>query len=67
MQVLYRSPINLTANNGVNVKVLKKGRSQKGWAKEFNCTGVGNGARGCDAKLLVEFNDLFITASTPSS
>lgn len=45
------------------MKVLKKGRKQKGWSKEYNCTGKGNGNGGCGAKLLVEQADLFITSS----
>ncbi|MDO8599240.1 MAG: hypothetical protein Q7S02_03975 [bacterium] len=43
------------------MKVVKKGRPQKGWAKEFTCTGKGNGDGGCSAKLLVERDDLFHT------
>lgn len=43
------------------MKVIKKGRTQKGWAKEFACTGEGNGGGGCKAKLLVEEGDLFTT------
>lgn len=45
------------------MKILKKGRAQKGWAKEFDCTGSGNGGSGCGAKLLVEQDDVFRTAS----
>ena len=44
------------------MKVLEKGRSQKGWAKEFVCTGLGNGGGGCGAKLLVEQDDLYKTS-----
>lgn len=43
------------------MKVIKKGRAQKGWAKEYACTGSGNGGGGCGAKLLVEEGDLFMT------
>jgi len=43
------------------VKVLEKGRKQKGWAKEFTCTGAGNGGGGCEALLLVEKGDLYHT------
>jgi hypothetical protein len=43
------------------MNVLKKGRSQKGWAKEFSCTGNGNNGGGCGALLLVEEPDLFHT------
>lgn len=50
--------------NGFVMKVLKKGREQKGWAKEYECTGVGNGMGGCGAVLLVEQDDLFRTCSS---
>jgi hypothetical protein len=43
------------------MKVLEKGRPQKGWAKEFTCTGAGNGNGGCGAKLLVEQDDVYNT------
>jgi hypothetical protein len=43
------------------MKVLKPGRAQKGWAKEYECTGKGNGNGGCGALLLVEQGDLFHT------
>ena len=43
------------------MKVIKKGRPQKGWAKECTCTGSGNGGGGCGAVLLVEEDDLFRT------
>jgi hypothetical protein len=43
------------------MKVLEKGRPQKGWAKEFRCTGKGNGEGGCGAMLLVEQGDVFRT------
>lgn len=45
------------------MKVLKKGRPQKGWAKKSKCTGAGNGNGGCGAKLLIEEGDLFFTYS----
>ncbi|MBI4142538.1 hypothetical protein HY480_01540 [Candidatus Uhrbacteria bacterium] len=45
------------------MKVVKKGRPQKGWAKEFTCTGDGNRGGGCGARLLVEKDDLFRTES----
>jgi hypothetical protein len=45
------------------MKVLAKGRPQKGWSKECNCLGSGNGGGGCNALLLVEQGDLFITQS----
>jgi hypothetical protein len=43
------------------MKVLKKGRKQKGWSVEKTCTGKGNGLGGCGALLLVEENDLYET------
>lgn len=45
------------------MRVLKKGRPQKGWATEAKCTGGGNGNGGCGALLLVEEGDLFETSS----
>ena len=45
------------------MKVIKEGRKQKGWAKEFTCTGKGNSGGGCGAKLLVEYDDLYYTYS----
>jgi hypothetical protein len=45
------------------MKVIKKGRAQKGWAKEKTCTGDGNGDGGCGAVLLVEESDLGRTQS----
>jgi hypothetical protein len=45
------------------MKVIKKGRAQKGWAKEYECTGMGNGGGGCGAILLVEEADLYRTSS----
>ena len=36
------------------MKVLKKGNGQKGWTKEFTCSGAGNGNGGCGAELLVD-------------
>ena len=46
------------------MKVIKKGREQKGWAEEFTCTGKGNDDGGCGAVLLVEEDDIFITHSS---
>jgi hypothetical protein len=45
------------------MKVLKPGRPQAGWSKEFKCTGGGNGGGGCGAKLLVSEYDLYQTES----
>ena len=45
------------------MKVLKEGREQRGWSKEADCTGAGNGNGGCGAKLLVEEGDLYETRS----
>lgn len=44
------------------MKVIKKGRQQKGWAKQITCTGKGNGRGGCGAVLLIEEPDLFQTS-----
>ena len=41
------------------MKVLKKGRKQKGWSIKETCTGYGNGLGGCGAKLLVEEADIY--------
>ena len=46
------------------MRVLERGRNQKGWAEEYFCTGKGNGLGGCRAKLLVEQGDLFVTSSS---
>lgn len=46
---------------GKRMKILKKGRPQKGWSKEYRCTGVGNGDGGCGALLLVEQGDIYLT------
>lgn len=46
------------------MRVLKKGRPQKGWSSEFSCTGKGNGGGGCGARLLVSQYDLYETRST---
>jgi hypothetical protein len=43
------------------MKVIKRGKMQKGWAMEFKCTGDGNGDGGCGATLLVEKGDLYLT------
>lgn len=44
------------------MKVIKKGRDQKGWSKEYECTGKGNSGGGCGAKLLVSEDDFFMTS-----
>ncbi len=44
------------------MKIVKPGRPQKGWAKNYECTGKGNTGGGCGAMLLVEQGDLFQTA-----
>ncbi len=41
------------------MKVIKSGDGRTGWAKEFKCTGSGNGNGGCSAILLVEQGDLY--------
>lgn len=46
------------------MKVIEKGRPQKGWAVESKCTGGGNGGGGCGAKLLVEKGDVYQTQSS---
>jgi len=46
------------------MKVIEKGRKQKGWAKEHKCTGRGNGGGGCGAVLLVEEGDLYRTSNS---
>lgn len=46
------------------MKVIIPGREQKGWAREYTCTGEGNEGGGCGAVLLVEENDLFTTTSS---
>lgn len=45
------------------MQVIKKGRPQKGWARQYTCTGNGNGGGGCTAVLLGEQNDIFVTHS----
>lgn len=47
-----------------NMKIIKEGRPQTGWAKEYECTGKGNGLGGCGAILLVEEGDLFSTCTS---
>ena len=45
------------------MEVLKKGRAQRGWSKEFTCTGDGNHGGGCGAVLLVSEFDIYRTES----
>ena len=45
------------------MKILKAGRKQAGWSKEFICTGAGNRGGGCGAKLLVSEYDIYRTSS----
>lgn len=40
------------------MKIIKEGTGQKGWAREYTCSGDGNGGGGCGAVLLVEADDL---------
>ena len=46
------------------MQVIQEGRKQQGWAKEYECTGRGNGGGGCGAILRVEEADLFATTSS---
>jgi hypothetical protein len=46
------------------MKVIKKGREQKGWSKEYKCTGKGNDGGGCGAMLLVSDNDIYMTSQS---
>ncbi len=46
------------------MKVVKKGREQRGWSKELECTGAGNQGGGCGAILLVEQGDVYSTYSS---
>lgn len=43
------------------MKVVKKG---KGWSKQQECTGVGNGDGGCGSTLEFEPRDIFLTERT---
>jgi len=45
------------------MKVVKEGRKQTGWSKEYECTGEGNNGGGCGAVLLIEEGDLKLTHS----
>jgi hypothetical protein len=46
------------------MRVIAKGRKQKGWSIEKNCTGYGNGLGGCGALLLVEQDDIYETRAS---
>ena len=46
------------------MKIVKKGRQQRGWSKEYKCTGNGNGGGGCGAVLLVSEYDIYGTSNT---
>jgi len=46
------------------MKVIKKGRKQTGWTKQYKCTGTGNGNGGCGATLEVSQGDLYRTESS---
>ncbi len=48
------------------MKVIRKGRKQTGWAREYDCTGNGNSGGGCGSTLLVEQRDLFQTSHSMS-
>ncbi len=50
--------------NGLIRRVIKKGRPQRGWSKQYKCTGNGNGDGGCGAVLLVSEYDLYRTSSS---
>lgn len=43
------------------MKIISEGRPQKGWSKEYTCTGAGNGGGGCGAVLLVSQEDFYHT------
>ncbi len=43
------------------MKVLERG---PGWGIKLRCTGSGNGGGGCESLLLVEENDIYVTANT---
>lgn len=46
------------------MKVLEIG---EGWSIKQICTGRGNGNGGCNSKLLVEKNDIYLTSHTDLS
>ncbi|MBI3632638.1 MAG: hypothetical protein HY225_04285 [Candidatus Vogelbacteria bacterium] len=45
------------------METIKKGRPQKGWTKEYECTGAGNKGGGCGAILRISQRDLYKTVS----
>ena len=45
------------------MQVLTLGTPYK-WSKEFDCTGYGNHNDGCGARLLVDYDDLYMTYRT---
>lgn len=45
------------------MKVIASGADKASWSDERKCSGGGNGGGGCEAKLLVESADVFITLS----
>ena len=46
------------------MKILEKG---PGWSIQQRCTGKGNGGGGCNSLLLVERDDIYVTASSDYS
>jgi hypothetical protein len=40
------------------MKIIEPGRVGEKWSLQHRCTGWGNGGRGCDALLEIEFDDL---------
>lgn len=40
------------------MKIIEPGRVGKNWSIRHRCTAWGNGGKGCNALLEVEFNDL---------
>ena len=45
------------------MKIIKKGREQKGWSREIKCSGNGNGGGGCGSLLLVSEYDMYLMHS----
>jgi len=46
------------------MKVIKKGTPHRGWSKKRTFSGMSNGLNGCQAELLVEQRDLYVTLFT---